>query len=103
MGEDAGELRLQGGALGVFLDRKAAVVSYALRRHRVTLLVFPAAGTTWPAADRSVGGVAARATSLRGFNVVLWRHGELGYGLVSDVNAEDLGSLAAQLAPDTAR
>ncbi len=100
---DAGELRLQGGSVGYFLDRKAAVVSYALRRHRLTLLAFPAAGLAWPAADRSAGGLPARATSLRGFNVVLWRQGELGYALVSDLNAEQLGALAAEVAPATAR
>ncbi|HSB19607.1 MAG TPA: zf-HC2 domain-containing protein [Anaeromyxobacteraceae bacterium] len=98
---DVGDLRLQGGAVGYFLDRKAAVVSYALRRHRVTLLAFPAAGLAWPEADRSAGGVPARATSLRGFDVVLWRQGELGYALVSD--AEDLGAVAAQVAPATAQ
>jgi anti-sigma factor RsiW len=98
---DVGELQLQGGAVGYFLDRKAAVVSYALRRHRVTLLGFPAAGIAWPAADRSAGGVPARATSLRGFNVVLWRQGELGYALVSD--AEDLAAVAAEIAPATTR
>jgi anti-sigma factor RsiW len=37
-------------------------------------------------------------TSARGFNVVLWRDGELGYALVSDVDGRDLMLLASKLA-----
>jgi anti-sigma factor RsiW len=96
---DGGELRLLGGAVGYVLDRKAAVISYALRRHRVTLLAFPTAGLDWPAPDREVGGVPARLWERRGFRAVLWRAGELGYALVSD--ADDLVPLAARLAPQT--
>jgi anti-sigma factor RsiW len=98
---DRGELRLLGGAVGYVLDRKAAVMSYALRRHRVTLLAFPAAGLAWPAPNRSPGSVPAYSASRRGFDVVLWRAGDLGYALVSDVSAQDLEKLAAELAPET--
>jgi anti-sigma factor RsiW len=98
---DRGELRLLGGAVGYVLDRKAAVMSYALRRHRVTLLAFPGAGISWPGSNRSAGGVPAYAASRRGFGVVLWRAGDLVYALVSDVSAQDLEKLAAELAPET--
>jgi anti-sigma factor RsiW len=98
---DGGELRLLGGAVGYVLDRKAAVMSYALRKHRVTLLAFPAAGLDWPSPDRTVGGVPARLSEHRGFRVVLWRARELGYALVSD--ADDLVEVAAQMAPATGR
>lgn len=98
---DGGELRLLGGAVGYVLDRKAAVMSYALRKHRVTLLAFPAAGLDWPSPDRTAGGVPARLLERRGFRVVLWREGELGYALVSD--ADDLLQVAAQMAPATGR
>ncbi len=98
---DHGELRLLGGAVGYVIDRKAAVMSYALRRHRVTLLAFPASGLTWPPPNRSAGGVPAHATSRSGFGVVMWRAGDLAYALVSDVNAQDLEKLAAELAPET--
>jgi anti-sigma factor RsiW len=98
---DRGELRLLGGAVGYVLDRKAAVMSYALRRHRVTLLAFPSAGISWPGANRTAGGVPAYAAYRRGFGVVLWRAGDLAYALVSDVNAKELEALAAQLAPET--
>ena len=93
---ERGELRLEGGAVGYVLDRKAAVVSYALRRHRVTLLAFPAAGLDWPGA-----GAPPVALSRRGFHVVAWRAGELVYALVSDVNEAELEELGAELARDT--
>jgi anti-sigma factor RsiW len=100
---DGGDLRLLGGSVGYVLDRKAAVISYAVRRHRVTLLAFPAAGLRWPDPDRTLGGVPVRALSQRGFSVQLWRVGELGYALVSDMGAEDRERVAAGLAAATAR
>jgi anti-sigma factor RsiW len=97
---DGGDLRLLGGSVGYVLDRKAAVISYAVRRHRVTLLAFPAAGLPWPAPDRTLGGVPARALSQRGFSVLLWRDQGLGYVLVSDVNVHDLEQLAVEINGD---
>jgi anti-sigma factor RsiW len=98
---DRGELRLLGGGIGYVLDRKAAVVSYALRRHRVTLLVFPRAGL--PGIDRVAPGAAPLALARRGFTAAVWAAGELGYALVSDVAADELLRLAEELAPETRR
>ncbi len=89
--EDA-DLRLRGGSVGYVFDRKAAVLVYALRQHLVTLLVFRTEGLAWP--DASAGQVGPA----RGFNVVLWRGGELGYALVSDANAKELRLIGARLA-----
>ena len=36
-------------------------------------------------------------TTARGFNVLMWREGELGYALVSDLDAGELGELATKL------
>jgi hypothetical protein len=47
--------------------------------------------------------VPGREASARGFNVVLWRSGELGYALVSDANAQEFGELAVQIAAATHR
>ena len=92
---EGSELRLRGGSVGYMFDRKAAVIVYALRQHAVTLLVFRAEGLAWPEAS---AGQRSRETSTRGFNVVFWRSGELGYALVSDANAKELGDLGVRLA-----
>ena len=96
---DRGELRLLGGALGYVHDRKAAVVSYGLRRHRVTLLAFPRAGLT--VLDRADPAGRPVRVGRRGFTVALWAAGDLGYALVSDVDPEELGHLADELAKET--
>ena len=80
---------LEGGAIEHFLDRKAAAFVYGRRLHRITLFVVRAEGLRWPAGPE--------AASRRGFNTLRWREGELGYVLVSDVDAHDLTELAARL------
>src|SRR5512133_2180347 len=52
-------LELQGGAVGWFLDRRAAVIEYTLRKHRLTLLVFRDDGLAWPAGTQDGGGGGA--------------------------------------------
>ena len=42
--------------------------------------------------------LAASSTTSRGFNVLLWRDGDLGYALVSDVDRSELARLAAKVA-----
>lgn len=88
-------LELQGGAVGWFVDRPAAMIEYRLRNHRLTLLVFREDGLAWP--GRSGGGELHEVTQ-RGFHVVLWHAGGLGYALVSDVNAAELREVAVKLA-----
>jgi anti-sigma factor RsiW len=87
-GGDA-DFPLEGGTVEYFLDRKAAVIVYGRRLHRISLFVLRADGLPWPAGPE--------ATSSRGFNVLTWRQGELGYVLVSDVDARDLAELARRL------
>jgi len=94
------QMRLEGGAVGYFRDRKAAVVVYGLRRHVVTLLVFRADGLDWPRAPAGGGRTLARGDQ-RGFHVFLWRAGDLGYALVSDADPVELGEIAAKLAQQT--
>jgi anti-sigma factor RsiW len=84
------EFPLQGGAVATFLDRKAAALVYRRRLHTITLLVVRADALAWPPP-------AEMARRERGFNVLLWRADELGYALVSDVDAAELGALAARL------
>ena len=94
------EFPLRGGSVGYFVDRKAAALVYGRRLHSISLLVFKAEGLPWPTAKLEAAGRAkVYRTSARGFNVLLWREGELGYALVSDVNAADLLLLVSKLSP----
>jgi anti-sigma factor RsiW len=98
--EGDAEFPLQGGAVGYFVDRKAAVLVYGHRLHTISLLVFRADGLDWPRRGWTrVGGVDAYADATRGFNALLWRRGDLGYALVSDVEPAALRALATRLAP----
>jgi anti-sigma factor RsiW len=88
--EGDADFPLKGGAIEYFLDRRAAVFLYGRRLHTVSLFVFRADGLRLP---RRV-----KERSLRGFTVVVWRAGDLGYALVSDLDARELHTLAARLA-----
>ena len=81
---------LRGGAVGYFLDRRAAVFLFTRRLHPISLFVVRADGLPWPSRR-------TEATT-RGFNVITWRGGELGYALDSDVDVSELRTLAAKLA-----
>ena len=92
------EFPLRGGAIGYYLDRKAAVFVFGRRLHTISLLVFRADGLPWPRGnEQRIGAVRAHVSSERGFTCVLWREGELGYALVSDVEPADLTGLAEKL------
>ena len=92
------EFPLKGGAVGYFFDRKAAVFVYGRRLHTISLFVFPANGLPWPTRGLvPMEANRAYATSARGFNLVLWRSGDLGYALVSDLDAPELFDLGKRL------
>ena len=96
--EGDADFPLKGGSVGYFRDRKAAVFVYARRLHPISLLVFRAEGLAWPTRGLTrINGVDASVASERGFNVIVWRRGELGYALVSDVDAGELTALAGRL------
>ncbi len=93
------EFPLQGGAVAYFVDRKAAAFVYKRRLHTLSLFVFRAAGLPWPQRGlEPIGRVKAQSSNERGFHVLMWRDGELGYALVSDVDPRDMRELAAKLA-----
>jgi anti-sigma factor RsiW len=97
--EGDADFPLKGGAVGYFLDRKAAVLMYARRLHPITLLIFRADGLHWPPRGVSAPGLPDSSTVVeRGFSVVMWRRAEFAYALVSDANLTDLTQLAAKLA-----
>jgi anti-sigma factor RsiW len=91
---------LLGGAVGYFLDRKAATFIFKRRLHTISLFIFRAEGLSWATSGLvTVGRVAALPGHMRGFNVLMWRDGELGYALVSDIDPTELSALAARVSP----
>jgi anti-sigma factor RsiW len=90
---------LQGGSVAYFVDRKAATFVFKHRLHEITLFVFRAEGLRWPAAGlRPIGAARGTVYTSRGFHVAMWRQGDLGYVLVSDVNEADLAALGSKIA-----
>jgi anti-sigma factor RsiW len=83
LGDD--DFPLKGGDTAVFLGHKAAAFVYGRRLHVITLFVFEAAD------------VPTQETTLRGYHVMTWQVGELGYALVSDVSWTDLHALRQKL------
>jgi anti-sigma factor RsiW len=89
---------LDGGSVAYFIDRKAAAYVFHRRLHVVTLFVFRAEGLPWSSIGlRRIGRVDARVETTRGFHVVTWRDGDLGYAIVSDVDANELTTLALRV------
>src|SRR5437867_10916146 len=83
--EGDADFPLKGGAVGYFLDRKAAVLVYAHRLHPISLFVFRSGGLHWPAKD-------GRALTMeeRGLNAIMWRHTSHGDALVPEVHRRAL-------------
>jgi anti-sigma factor RsiW len=84
------EFTLVGGAVALFHDRKAALLVYKRQLHTISLFVFPSEGLVFPS--------DGRVRQERGFSVVLWRDGDLGFALASDLNGADLQKLARRIA-----
>jgi anti-sigma factor RsiW len=84
------EFPLQGGAVEPFLDRRAAVFVYKRRLHTASLFVVMTDRLPFP------GEVRTRTS--RGFNVLVWRSGEQGYALASDLNLPELVALQKLIA-----
>jgi anti-sigma factor RsiW len=91
---------LQGGAVALFLDRKAAAFEFKRRLHPITLFVFRAEGLSFPNASQPIGSAKAAVRTERGFHVLLWRRADLGYALVSDLDPHELAQLAEKLASE---
>jgi hypothetical protein len=68
--------------------------------HTVSLFEFRADGLDWPQLPRGarrLSTLRAHVTQARGFHVVLWREGDLGYALVSDADSGTLLELGQKL------
>jgi anti-sigma factor RsiW len=85
---------LVGGSVALFRERKAAAFAFKHRLHRITLLVFRADGLPALPSPGPAPGAHLRA---RGFDVVLWKQGGLGYALVADMAGPELDELARKI------
>jgi anti-sigma factor RsiW len=92
------EFTLAGGSVGYYLDRRAAVLVYKRGAHTASLFVFRADGLAFPAGNQDLGGTPATLREDRGFRIALWRAGQLGQALVSDLGADELVRLGARIA-----
>jgi anti-sigma factor RsiW len=98
------EFPLQGGAIALFVDRKAATFVFKHRLHTASLFVFRSQDLSFPGGTESaIGSRSATSAASRGYNVLLWRDHDLGYALVSDMAPGTLARLAEKLAQTTAR
>ena len=92
------EFPMAGGAVGLFVDRKAATFIFKHKLHTISLFVFRSEGLSWPLrSNSSLGPLASTSSHVRGFNTLLWKDGDLGYALVSDVDASELQRLGLKV------
>ncbi|HYQ02955.1 MAG TPA: zf-HC2 domain-containing protein [Polyangiaceae bacterium] len=92
------EFPLEGGAIAVFVDRKAATFVFKHRLHLASLFVFRSQDLRFPSrAEQAIGSRTATSAASRGFNVLLWQDHDLGYALVSDMDQKSLARLAEKL------
>jgi anti-sigma factor RsiW len=85
-------LRIVGARLSHLQDRPAAYIRYELPNGRVSLFILDDPDRRMGESGRAVrlGPGTVRMINARGFNVAVWRHNEIVYSLVSDLDEGDL-------------
>jgi anti-sigma factor RsiW len=98
IGQRAG-LRLVGGDVTYFLDRKVACILYGKGSNLVTLLVFRGEGIDMNQPGiQQVKGVPIYAASYEGTGMILWKQGDLVYSLISELPQDELLGVAKAIA-----
>jgi anti-sigma factor RsiW len=90
-----GPVRLVGARLSNIGDRPAAYVRYEAPRGHLGLFIFDDPDRRFEGTGRvmKVGPATVRLANTRGFNVAVWRHNEIVYSLVADLDEDDLTRL----------
>lgn len=85
-------LHMVGGRISHIQDRPAAYVRYEQPRGHLGLFIVDDPDHRFGSAGRPVqmGGAVVRMVNARGYNVAVWRHDEIVYSLVSDLEERDL-------------
>jgi anti-sigma factor RsiW len=99
------EFQLAGGSIGYFgIARPPRSYSSAACTPSRCSSSAPRACPGRPSTCTKLGPLKATGPGLEGFSVLLWREGELGYCLVSDIDVTELETLAQRIAaPDEPR
>jgi anti-sigma factor RsiW len=97
-------VRLVGARLSHLREWPAAYIRYELPRGQAGLFIVDDPERRFAASGREVrvGPTAVRIVAARGYNVAVWRHAEIVYSLVSDLDEVALSELV-RTAQDEAR
>jgi anti-sigma factor RsiW len=95
-----GEVRLVGARLSHISDRPAAYMRYQLPRGHVGLFIVEDPDHRFGESGRAVriGPDVVRIVNAHGYNLAVWRHDELVYSLVGDVDEDQLAHLVESAA-----
>ena len=80
------DFQLRGGDVAVFLGHKCAAFEFARRLHTISLFIY-----------ESAAAASSGERTIQGFHVLTWQRGGFGYALVSDINWDELHTLAARV------
>jgi anti-sigma factor RsiW len=98
----APDVQLVGGRLSHISDRPAAYMRYHLPRGHVGLFIVEDRQRRFGDSGRTVrvGPEEVHLVSARGYNLAVWRHDEILYSLVGDLDEHQLARLVASTAAD---
>jgi len=85
------DTKLTGGSVAYYIDRPAAAYVYQREAHVVTVIVCRAEGLPW----RSMG--SHNVVTSHGYRTVIFRRGDLGYAIVSDIPEAALVAIAVRV------
>jgi anti-sigma factor RsiW len=93
----APDVQLVGGRLSHISDRPAAYMRYHLPRGHVGLFIVEDPQRRFGESGRTVrvGPEEVHLVNARGYNLAVWRHGEILYSLVGDLDEGQLARLVA--------
>jgi anti-sigma factor RsiW len=96
----ANEVRLVGARLSHISDRPAAYMRYQLPRGHVGLFIVDDPDHRFGESGRVVriGPEIVRLVNARGYNLAVWRHDQIVYSLVGDLDEEQLAHLVESAA-----
>lgn len=97
-GGQAGDLRLMGGDVTYFLDRKVACLLYGKGPKLVTIFILPGEGVELPQRELGrVDGLTLYTASHQGYGAIFWKRDNFVYSVVSELPQEELLGVAKEI------